>query len=87
MSYAVGSQSVLDAYIPLIDFKDKFYPGVHWQRQTHLGSSTSSIGSRSMASSALESKTESMHIDNVLAGKKYEDVQKERDLEKERMLR
>lgn len=67
-----------------MDFKDKFFPGIHWQRNTQPGMgmggssgapSQSSFGlGDSLRSSALESRTESMHVDNILAGKKYDDV-------------
>lgn len=31
MSYASGTTTI-DAYIKTLDFKDKFFPGIHWQR-------------------------------------------------------
>jgi hypothetical protein len=32
-NYAIGGKGV-DIYIPLQDFKDKFFPGMHWKKQT-----------------------------------------------------
>lgn len=76
-----GSLGKGEDYIPTMEFKDKFFPGVFYQRSqpgalniTSGVTSTSSFGD-SLRSSALESKSESMHVDNILAGRKYEDVQ------------
>ena len=43
MQFAVG-KNPLDAYIQTIDFKDKFFPGYHWQRQTDFNDSRSGFG-------------------------------------------
>lgn len=46
-----------------------------------------SFGDESMRSSHLESRSESMHVDNIMAGKKYEDVQLDKLLQQEKMIR
>lgn len=46
-----------------------------------------SFGGESQRSSALESRSDSMHVDNILAGRKYEDVQRDKLLEQERIIK
>jgi hypothetical protein len=35
----------------------------------------------------VESRSESMHIDNVLAGRRQDEIKRDKDIEKERLLR
>lgn len=50
-------------------------------------SDTISLGQRSVTASANESKSESMHVDNIMAGKKYDDIIRERELLQEKNLK
>ena len=76
MSHAQG-RNADDAIIRSIDFKDKFFPGLHWTRKAAnlLSSRTSeAFETRSAHSMGETSQTQSMHIDNVMAGLKQEDI-------------
>ena len=42
---------------------------------------------KSETSSAFESKSESIHVDNILAGKKLDQIKAEQHAEKEKMIR
>lgn len=86
MSYAYGGDSPLTATIPTVDFKDKFFPGLHWTR-SQQNMVDNSQGAKSIASSALESRTESMHVDNMLAGKKFDDVIQDKMREEEMRIK
>jgi hypothetical protein len=81
MTYAHGP-SANEASMRTIDFKDKFFPGYHWQRQAAInttseimeGGSVRGGGPRSMTGES--DRTESMHVDNILAGIRKEELQK-----------
>ena len=40
-----------------------------------------------MTGSVADSKSESMHVDNILAGKKYDDIIRDRELEQEKLIK
>lgn len=83
MSYAQGV-SATDATIRTVDFKDKFFPGIHWKRGNNeslvSGSGEMRIGGGGGALSTSQrsetSGTASMHVDNILAGMKQEELKK-----------
>jgi len=81
MTYAHGINPN-EATMKAFDFKDKFFPGYHWTRQAAIiptnpgefrgpGSAKSFGGSESDAA-----RTESMHVDNILAGLRQDDLKK-----------
>jgi hypothetical protein len=80
MTYAQG-ETAFDASMKAIDFKDKFFPGIHWQRNlpTDL---TSEHGSRKPGGTApsesgvSDARTASIHVDHILAGMKPDEVLK-----------
>jgi len=65
-------------YIPVRDFKDRFLPSLKWSRDTAMKDLATSQRTRSEKSGS-ESQTESMQIDDVLAGKRPVDVAKEKE--------
>lgn len=72
-------------FIPVRDFKDKFLPSLKWSRDTIAQEVASQ---KSGSRSASESRTESMQIDDMLAGKRPVDVAKEKEAgERERAKR
>lgn len=79
MQYAAGS-SASEASMKAVDFKDKFFPGIHWARQPMNmgGSVTHSV--KSFGSDNESQRTESMHVDNILAGLKHEEAKQLKDL-------
>jgi hypothetical protein len=82
MTYAHGATAA-DSSMRTIDFKDKFFPGFHWTRQPTVVSRSdalSQFGGKKADSIAEESdgnRTESMHVDNILAGLKQEDLMRD----------
>jgi hypothetical protein len=78
MSYASGF-STEDAVIRTLDFKDKFFPGIHWKRNLGMPD-INNDGRNSLRSFGGESshsnQTESVHVDNILAGYRPEDKPK-----------
>ena len=76
MTYAAGVSAV-DSSIRTVDFKDKFFPGIHWKR---VGDASGIVTtSRQTAGSISEDQTSqapSMHVDNILQGLKQEDILK-----------
>jgi hypothetical protein len=68
-----NNNSVHKAYIPIKEFKDKFFPSKLWQKDSnqqkvHIDSDTKSQRSETI------SNTESMPIDNILQGQKISDI-------------
>lgn len=68
MSYA-GGMSAADAKMKSVDFKDKFFPGIHWQRGQNIPTLTNNTD-LSQKSYESDGRTESVHVDNILAGLK-----------------
>ena len=66
-----------EPYIPLRDFKDRFLPALGWKKDDLLGADRASTDHVS-AGSGSASRTESMAIDNIMGGKRPEDVARER---------
>ena len=66
-----------EPYIPLRDFKDKFLPALGWKKDDLLGVDRASV-SQASAGSVSASRTESMAIDNIMGGKRPDDVARER---------
>lgn len=63
--------------IQATEFKDKFFPGIPYKLQPNLRGTTETQGDgKSSKSGGETSQTRSMHIDNVLAGLKHEDLDK-----------
>lgn len=79
MTYAHGL-SANEASMRAIDFKDKFFPGYHWIRQpgTLEGGDTFSnpAGPKSVTGES-ENRTESMHVDNILAGLRQDELKRD----------
>ena len=65
-----------EPYIPLRDFKDKFLPALGWKKD-ELGVDRVSVGQASAGSGSV-SRTESMAIDNIMGGKRADDVLREK---------
>ena len=66
MTYAAGVTAA-DASIRAVDFKDKFFPGIHWKRAgdgPSLMNSNQTAGSLRSADNS--SQAPSMHVDNIL---------------------
>ncbi len=86
MQYASGI-SAAEASMRSVDFKDKFFPGIHWQRQPVINTSESQTHSiRSVSES--EARTESIHVDNILAGLRHDQTLKEKEnLLKDKLLK
>lgn len=79
MTYAHGL-TPNEASMRAIDFKDKFFPGYHWQRQpgTLEGAETfSNAGGPKSVTGESENRTESMHVDNILAGLRQDELKKD----------
>lgn len=88
MQYASGgSGCIMDSYIPTMDFKDRFFPGYHWARTAPLPSATASQFSQPSSRSGIESRSESMHVDHIMAGKRHEDVQQDKLLQEDKRVR
>ena len=75
MNYAAGI-SASEASMRTLDFKDKFFPGIHWQRQSNLVGFEDSKSVKSETGTESQSRTESMHVDNILAGIRHDDISK-----------
>ncbi len=77
MSYAQGV-TANDASIRTVEFKDKFFPGIHWKRTNNETSGVldSRRGPLSTSQRSETSGTASIHVDNILAGLKHEDAKK-----------
>jgi|LauGreDrversion4_2_1035121.scaffolds.fasta_scaffold44502_2 hypothetical protein len=76
MSYASGP-SPAESTMKTLDFKDKFFPGIHWQRQpANIGGMLMSAKSASSDSENVDNRSVSMHVDNILAGIKQSDLNK-----------
>lgn len=67
MGYAQGP-SPAEASMKTLDFKDKFFPGIHWQRQLPTATHVTTTGGPLSQSQSSGNRTESMHVDNILAG-------------------
>ena len=65
-----------EPYIPLRDFKDKFLPALGWKKDELGGVERVSAGQASAGSGSV-SRTESMAIDNIMGGKRADDVHRE----------
>ena len=76
MTYAAGVTAA-DASIRAVDFKDKFFPGIHWKRAGDGPSLlTSNQTAGSVRSADNSSQAPSMHVDNILQGLKQEELAK-----------
>ena len=75
MTYAQGITAA-DASIKTVDFKDKFFPGIHWRRIGDGPSMVSHHTGASQRSLDQTSQAPSMHVDNILQGLKQEDILK-----------
>lgn len=77
MTYAHGPNPN-EASMRSLDFKDKFFPGYHWQRQAeNIGGDMNGMQSMRSVTGDSDNRTESMHVDNILAGIRHEDVKKD----------
>jgi len=65
-----------EPYIPLRDFKDKFLPALGWKKDELGGIERVSADNKSAGSGSV-SRTESMAIDNIMGGKRADDVHRE----------
>ena len=65
-----------EPYIPLRDFKDKFLPALGWKKD-EIGVDRVSVGQASAGSGSV-SRTESMAIDNIMGGKRADDILREK---------
>ena len=79
MTYAHG-MSAQEAFMKSIDFKDKFFPGIHWQRQSDINDLVvRDKGKVVSGASSSDGGSVSMHVDNILAGVRHEDLSKKPD--------
>ena len=68
------------AYIPLRDFKDRFYPGRKWQADFTevVGFKTQSLKENDQTINDDQSEAPSMMIDQIMEGKAIDDILAER---------
>lgn len=78
---SIGNELGVDrAYIPLRDFKDRFYPGRKWKADFTevIGFKTLSLKEKESNVNDDQSEVPSMMIDQIMEGKAIDDILAER---------